>query len=414
MRHKLAKDEFNLSTALSTDVRKAVKLEAETQWFAAGEHYLKSAEAARDSGSALDAVRALARAAHCFELVGQHRDAAEAYSGAGALLVVSNDKTPIAGELYNRAARCFSFVSDFFSAGQSYRQAASAFAQSANDTIVTNDDIPPVPSAAGRYTVAGICLSAAGDSFVKSGDLPWARSSYWESGTMHVKQGYGYPAYVSFQKALLMCIRFDHTLDPVKLRNALPLTDDERKDKVDPFAILENAAQKANSEHQRRNSGLLDSNWSRNTTDEQMISSYHEFYLELLQVGNPSEAGRFYVQEMQRRLMLHVRHRNYISAVAYLVWELTSKYGESPRRWFCLAVATVLIFALLYGAFGWVAPISGWFDYIYFSIVTITTLGYGDIHPVNVMGKLASSAEVVSGILLFGLFLNLLTRKFMR
>ena len=231
---------------------------------------------------------------------------------------------------------------------------------------------------------------------------------------MHLKQGYGYHAYVSFQKALLMCIRFDHTLDRAKLRIALPLTEEERQAEADPLLILENAAHAANSEHQRRNSGLLNVNWARNTTDEQMISSYHEFYLELLKIGNASEAGRMYVQEMQRRRMLHFRHGDYLSGGAYLIWEFTSRYGESPRRWFCLAVAIVLVFAILYGAFGWVAPVSSWFDYIYFSIVTITTLGYGDIHPVNAMGKIVASAEVISGIVLFGLFLNLLTRKFMR
>jgi hypothetical protein len=211
-----------------------------------------------------------------------------------------------------------------------------------------------------------------------------------------------------------MCIRFDNTLDKAKLRSALPFTEEERQAEVDPFVILEKAALSANTEHQQRNSGLLSVVWTRNTTDEQMISAYHEFYLELLKIGNVTEAGRFYVEEMRRRRRLYLRHGKYISAGAYLIWEFTSEYGESPRRWFSLSVAILLVFAILYWAFGLVAPATSWFDYVYFSIVTITTLGYGDIHPVNAMGKLAASAEVLCGVIMFGMLLNLLTRKLTR
>lgn len=47
----------------------------------------------------------------------------------------------------------------------------------------------------------------------------------------------------------------------------------------------------------------------------------------------------------------------------------------------------------------------------YFSIVTITTLGYGDISPVTNRARLLVGIETLLGILLVGLFLNAITRR---
>lgn len=48
-------------------------------------------------------------------------------------------------------------------------------------------------------------------------------------------------------------------------------------------------------------------------------------------------------------------------------------------------------------------------DSLYFSVVTITTLGYGDISPSGGVGKLLTGSEAVFGILILGLFLNSLS-----
>jgi hypothetical protein len=50
-----------------------------------------------------------------------------------------------------------------------------------------------------------------------------------------------------------------------------------------------------------------------------------------------------------------------------------------------------------------------WQDSIYLSIVTITTLGFGDITPCTEMGKLVVSSEPLFGVVLLGLFLNALS-----
>lgn len=50
-------------------------------------------------------------------------------------------------------------------------------------------------------------------------------------------------------------------------------------------------------------------------------------------------------------------------------------------------------------------------DSLYFSAVTITTLGYGDFHPVTPMAKFIASTESVLGIMTIGLFLNALAHR---
>lgn len=47
---------------------------------------------------------------------------------------------------------------------------------------------------------------------------------------------------------------------------------------------------------------------------------------------------------------------------------------------------------------------------MYFSTVTITTLGYGDISPKNDFGRLITATESVLVIILIGLFLNAISR----
>ncbi|HSJ37326.1 MAG TPA: potassium channel family protein [Planococcus sp. (in: firmicutes)] len=54
---------------------------------------------------------------------------------------------------------------------------------------------------------------------------------------------------------------------------------------------------------------------------------------------------------------------------------------------------------------------SGLFSFFYFSVITITTLGYGDITPIGKLGQLLTASEALSGIILIGLFLNSLSHQ---
>ena len=48
----------------------------------------------------------------------------------------------------------------------------------------------------------------------------------------------------------------------------------------------------------------------------------------------------------------------------------------------------------------------GWVDSFYFSVITLTTVGYGDLSPSTQASKLFTVVYVVSGISLIGAYLN--------
>lgn len=49
-------------------------------------------------------------------------------------------------------------------------------------------------------------------------------------------------------------------------------------------------------------------------------------------------------------------------------------------------------------------------DYLYFSVISITTTGYGDITPKTPKARMYVALEIISGMMIFGLFLNSLSK----
>lgn len=83
-----------------------------------------------------------------------------------------------------------------------------------------------------------------------------------------------------------------------------------------------------------------------------------------------------------------------------------------PIVWICLYVCLIPIFALIYN---WLPegqfriPDNGHTDYgswLYYSIVTITTLGFGDYTPALPGAQAVTAIEVACGLLVMGFFLN--------
>ena len=86
------------------------------------------------------------------------------------------------------------------------------------------------------------------------------------------------------------------------------------------------------------------------------------------------------------------------------------------QRRFKQLLVSLLLFSLLLGvvvvfierqARG--ATITSLFDGIWWSVTTITSVGYGDMYPVTVMGKMIGMVLEVVGVLAFGLLVGLVT-----
>lgn len=115
----------------------------------------------------------------------------------------------------------------------------------------------------------------------------------------------------------------------------------------------------------------------------------------------------------------------------FFFWEASSHCGRSFSLWLVWAVALVLGFAILYNfVFGPNETITltiakslearnlptkpDFWAYIYFSVVTFTTLGFGDIVPLTGWARFAVWTEVAFGYYMLGVFLTIITNRFAR
>lgn len=93
-----------------------------------------------------------------------------------------------------------------------------------------------------------------------------------------------------------------------------------------------------------------------------------------------------------------------ISLVSYIIWG----YGVRPMRVLLFSASIILIFAAIYLRY---EPSVGDIpESLYFSIVTFTTLGYGDIQPTGRWVRLGCALQAILGALSMGMFVGSLAR----
>jgi uncharacterized protein YjbI with pentapeptide repeats len=80
-------------------------------------------------------------------------------------------------------------------------------------------------------------------------------------------------------------------------------------------------------------------------------------------------------------------------------------YLSDPLNWVMYAVATILLFAVIHSfcfdAIKFANDVN-WFTPIYFSVVTFSTLGFGDIAPLTWYSQLFAVIEVIAGYVFLG------------
>lgn len=132
--------------------------------------------------------------------------------------------------------------------------------------------------------------------------------------------------------------------------------------------------------------------------------------------SEPEKAREYYIREKNARRVLYRRKRMFGSYSKAVLSRWITRYGESP--WFVVAwsFGVIASSATLFSQVGGIQQngeviTSDPVQLLYFSIVTFTTLGYGDFQPATELSKLVASTEAMLGSLLMALLVFVLGRR---
>jgi Ion channel len=397
---------------------KATNFETTGNWYLAGETYIALLKLPNATPNPIIRAKLLARAASCFELAHDSRISARFYEEAAREVAFSNSNPHLAAELFNRAALQFRASLEFFFAGSAWVRAAEEFGKIQAAIINCSENLVPLPLSSLKSHLCGVCFEAAASAYAAAaGNEMWSVGAYWRAGKAYSDGIPNIQAFDAFRRSLTANIRHYGTLELEQLRLSLPLSEEERTARVNPIAIMEAALARCNNHHQREPGETPE---SRLQTNRQMAAAFHEFTLTSQTVGNTKEAGRFRTAQNERQRRILLLQRNVFAASLYWLWQITSNYGESLGRWAATCLLVIMTFAMAYGIFDIVASTGTssrslrMFDYVYFSVITFTTLGYGDLHPIGIFGQAMACLEVLAGFIMFGVLLSFVGNRFQR
>jgi uncharacterized protein YjbI with pentapeptide repeats len=118
---------------------------------------------------------------------------------------------------------------------------------------------------------------------------------------------------------------------------------------------------------------------------------------------------------LDQNFLAEFRAESSMHEVLYRVWWVTSDCGRSFLRWGLWTIALAVVFAAIYtqveldpGAYGSaLTP-------LYYSVVTLTTLGYGDVLPASGWAQAVAMVEVILGYVMLGGLLSIFANKMAR
>jgi len=131
--------------------------------------------------------------------------------------------------------------------------------------------------------------------------------------------------------------------------------------------------------------------------------------------GGSDGAARMYILENDTKL----KNAGLTKNIALRIYKVLSNYGEAPSRVAIWAAAIIVLCAVVYSWAGVCSsaspePVNSLLVSLYYSVVTFTTLGYGDFSPNSGFTRFISATEAVAGLLLTSLFMVTVVRKYSR
>jgi hypothetical protein len=109
------------------------------------------------------------------------------------------------------------------------------------------------------------------------------------------------------------------------------------------------------------------------------------------------------------------RDSSKLNYMFYKIWSVTSDCGRNPGLWCLWIFVSVVLFSVLYAFCGVdYGKYDNWIGPFYYSVVTITTLGFGDIVPATPVARIITICEVSVGYIMLGGLLSIFTNKMAR
>lgn len=117
---------------------------------------------------------------------------------------------------------------------------------------------------------------------------------------------------------------------------------------------------------------------------------------------------------MDSNYLHEFRHESRLNAAVYWVWWATSDCGRSVTRWGAWTALIALVFGFAFKFVPLNISDETWLSTYYFSVVTLTTLGYGEITPASQLAQWLAIAEVLMGYTMLGGLLSIFANKMAR
>lgn len=146
-----------------------------------------------------------------------------------------------------------------------------------------------------------------------------------------------------------------------------------------------------------------------------------------------AQASTYYRKSKDVRRQFNWQTGNHLSGITAEVSRYFTGYGNRPGRVVLTSAGVILLAAILYPLVGGLhrtggrSPVlssigslsnasasqllTGFVKSVYFSIVTFTTLGYGNLEPSSDLGRYIAGVEALIGTILLALFVGVLTRS---
>jgi len=416
-RHWFSINPLTIPPNLFTYTQIAIQFEEIGNWHRAGETYLKII---RENDLILhhaEKSQLFARSGSCFQIAGEPHLSAQCYQEAAISVSEQNVNPQLSGELFNRASFQFRMSLDFFLAGVAAIRAAEEFDKISAHSITCSEITPPLPQAALKSHLCGLCFESAARSFENAyGEEMWAVTAFWRAGEAYAKGPPSIQSFEAYHRALIATVKYYGTLDDASIRSVLPLSEEQRINKADPIFIMEQALVRCNDNQQ---SPYGSRNFSRQKTHTDMAIAFRKISSAFQKVGNIAEAAVFRARYKEQQRRSFIANKRYFLAIIFYIWKISSNYGQSLIRWAASCIFLIMTFSAAYRFFQCIEPTTNnrsvnnlnFFDDIFFSVVTFSTLGYGDLHPAGIIGQMLSLSEVTIGFLMFGVLLTFIGSK---